>query len=161
MVARPSVAPCAVITMIAPQSDRDAISKKAPNPVDRHVGSRVRMRRRMLAMSQEKLGIALGLTFQQVQKYEKGANRIGGSRLQQISQILQVPVAFFFEEAPGASPTSKSDESVLSLAHLDDFVSSSEGLRLIAAFSRIESITLRRRITSLVQEMADLNQDSS
>src|SRR5262249_38991214 len=71
--------------------------KKAPNPIDKHVGSRVRMRRMMLAMSQEKLGAALGLTFQQVQKYEKGANRIGASRLQQISQILQVPVAFFFE----------------------------------------------------------------
>ena len=68
------------------------------------------MRRKMLAMSQEKLGRALGLTFQQVQKYEKGANRIGGSRLQQISQVLQVPVAFFFEDAPGASATSKSDE---------------------------------------------------
>jgi len=68
--------------------------KKAPNPTDQHVGSRVRMRRMMLAMSQEKLGDALGLTFQQVQKYEKGANRIGASRLQQISHILQVPVAF-------------------------------------------------------------------
>ena len=69
------------------------------------------MRRKMLAMSQGKLGRALGLSFQQVQKYEKGANRIGGSRLQQISQILQVPVAFFFEDAPGGSATSKSDEA--------------------------------------------------
>src|SRR5262249_9968356 len=74
--------------------------KKLPNPVDKHVGRRVRMRRLMLAMSQEKLGDALGLTFQQVQKYEKGTNRIGASRLQQISHILQVPVAFFFEGAP-------------------------------------------------------------
>jgi transcriptional regulator with XRE-family HTH domain len=74
--------------------------KKAPSPIDKHVGSRVRMRRIMLAMSQEKLGAALGLTFQQVQKYEKGTNRIGASRLQQISQILQVPVAFFFEGLP-------------------------------------------------------------
>src|SRR5262245_5124638 len=69
--------------------------KKAANPIDHHVGSRVRMRRLMLAMSQEKLGAALGLTFQQVQKYEKGTNRIGASRLQQISHILQVPVAVF------------------------------------------------------------------
>ena len=76
------------------------MAKKAPNPIDKHVGSRVRMRRMMLSMSQEKLGGALGLTFQQVQKYEKGTNRIGASRLQQISQILQVPVAFFFEGAP-------------------------------------------------------------
>ena len=74
--------------------------KKAPNPIDKHVGSRVRMRRMMLSMSQEKLGDALGLTFQQVQKYEKGSNRIGASRLQQISLILQVPVSFFFEGAP-------------------------------------------------------------
>ena len=76
--------------------------KKAPNPIDQHVGSRVRMRRLMLAMSQEKLGFALGLTFQQVQKYERGTNRIGASRLQQISHILQVPVEFFFEGTPNA-----------------------------------------------------------
>src|SRR5271163_3010052 len=82
------------------------MAKKAPNPIDKHVGSRVRMRRMMLGMSQEKLGNALGLTFQQVQKYEKGTNRIGASRLQQIAHIVQVPVAFFFEGAPtvGNSP---------------------------------------------------------
>ncbi len=81
------------------------MAKKAPNPIDKHVGSRVRMRRMMLGMSQEKLGDALGLTFQQVQKYEKGTNRIGASRLQQISQILQVPVSFFFEGAPDRRST--------------------------------------------------------
>src|SRR3974390_1258007 len=85
------------------------IAKKVPNPIDRHVGSRVRMRRMMLGMSQEKLGDALGLTFQQVQKYEKGANRIGASRLQQISQILQVPVSFFFEGAPSQRSERRSD----------------------------------------------------
>ena len=78
------------------------ILKKVPNPIDKHVGSRVRMRRMMLGMSQEKLGDALHLTFQQVQKYEKGTNRIGASRIQQISHILQVPVSFFFEGAPDA-----------------------------------------------------------
>src|SRR3954447_17182844 len=77
--------------------------KKAPNPVDWHVGSRVRMRRMMLSMSQEKLGDALGLTFQQVQKYEKGTNRVGASRLQQISNILQIPVAFLFDGAPNGA----------------------------------------------------------
>ena len=76
------------------------LTKKAPNPTDKHVGSRVRMRRMMLGMSQEKLGDALDLTFQQVQKYEKGTNRIGASRLQQIAHILQVPVSFFFEGGP-------------------------------------------------------------
>src|SRR3982074_2500536 len=79
---------------------RIVMAKKAPNPIDKHVGSRVRMRRMMLSMSQTDLGDALGLTFQQVQKYEKGTNRVGASRLQHISQILQVPVAFFFEGAP-------------------------------------------------------------
>jgi transcriptional regulator with XRE-family HTH domain len=85
------------------------IAKKAPNPIDKHVGSRVRMRRMMLAMSQEKLGNSLGLTFQQVQKYEKGTNRIGASRLQQISQILQVPVSFFFEGAPTVGTAPRAD----------------------------------------------------
>jgi transcriptional regulator with XRE-family HTH domain len=73
--------------------------KKAPNPVDKHVGSRVRIARNMLGMSQEKLADGLGLTFQQVQKYESGTNRIGASRLQHISHILQIPVPFFFEGA--------------------------------------------------------------
>lgn len=81
------------------------MTTKAPNPVDKYVGSRVRMRRIMLGMSQEKLGEALGLTFQQVQKYEKGTNRIGASRLQQISDILQVPVSFCLKEAqPAPTP---------------------------------------------------------
>jgi transcriptional regulator with XRE-family HTH domain len=126
--------------------------KKAPSPIDKHVGSRVRMRRIMLAMSQEKLGAALGLTFQQVQKYEKGTNRIGASRLQQISQILQVPVAFFFEGAPNAlAPHSG---SALSMAQIDDFISDSDGLKLIRAFMRIDNAALRRRIVMLVQEIA-------
>ena len=128
-------------------------AKKAPNPTDQHVGSRVRMRRLMLAMSQEKLGAALGLTFQQVQKYEKGTNRIGASRLQQISHILQVPVAFFFEGAPNASAL-RSNGSALSMAQIDDFVSDPNGLRLIGAFMRIDNAELRRRIVMLVQEIA-------
>ena len=78
---------------------------KVPNPIDIHVGSRVRLRRTMMSMSQEKLGDALGITFQQIQKYEKGTNRIGASRMQQISAALKVPVAFFFEDAPTHSGT--------------------------------------------------------
>src|ERR1700727_3574896 len=74
--------------------------KKAPDPIDRHVGARVRMRRLILGMSQGKLGEALDVTFQQVQKYEKGANRIGASRLQQLARVLDVPPAYFFEDAP-------------------------------------------------------------
>ena len=113
---------------------RDTIAaKKVPNPTDKHVGARVRMRRIMLAMSQEHLADALGITYQQVQKNEKGANRIGASRLQQISQILQVPVAFFFEGLPNASAPYESSESALSIVEIDDFVSGSNGLRLISA----------------------------
>src|SRR2546423_11250523 len=99
---------------------RAAMAKKAPNPIDKHVGSRVRMRRMMLGMSQEKLGDSLGLTFQQVQKYEKGTNRIGASRLQQISQILQVPVAFFFEGAPSIHPLPEGMKDAPSPAHVSD-----------------------------------------
>jgi transcriptional regulator with XRE-family HTH domain len=133
---------------------RYTIAKKAPNPIDKHVGSRVRMRRQMLAMSQTQLGDALGLTFQQVQKYEKGTNRMGASRLQQMSDILQVPVEFFFEGAPNASAPHGSNGSALSMVEIDDFVSNSDGLRLIGAFMRIDNAALRRRIVMLVQEIA-------
>jgi transcriptional regulator with XRE-family HTH domain len=133
------------------------MAKKAPNPIDKHVGSRVRMRRMMLGMSQEKLGDALGLTFQQVQKYEKGTNRIGASRLQQISQILQVPVAFFFEGAPIISgefePLSGMQEAP-SPAYVSDFLATSDGLSLTKAFMRIKDAKLRRRIVDLVQQIA-------
>jgi transcriptional regulator with XRE-family HTH domain len=97
-------------------------------------------------------GFELGVTFQQVQKYEKGTNRIGASRLQQISDVLQVPVAFFFEGMPNAS--APHGESALSVAQIDDFVSDIDGLRLIEAFMRIDNATLRRRIVMLVQEIA-------
>src|SRR5947209_908848 len=108
--------------------------KKTPNPIDKHVGSRVRMRRMMLSMSQEKLGGALGLTFQQVQKYEKGTNRIGASRLQQISHILQVPVAFFFEGAPSVPSTPQAAETAPSPAYVTNFLATSDGLALTKAF---------------------------
>jgi transcriptional regulator with XRE-family HTH domain len=131
--------------------------KKAPNPIDKHVGSRVRMRRMMLGMSQEKLGDALGLTFQQVQKYEKGTNRIGASRLQQISQILQVPVAFFFEGAPDV-PNANWTEGGMSEApsptYVSDFLATSDGLALTKAFMKIEDAKLRRRIVDLVEQIA-------
>jgi transcriptional regulator with XRE-family HTH domain len=132
------------------------IAKKAPNPIDKHVGSRVRMRRMMLGMSQEKLGDALGLTFQQVQKYEKGTNRIGASRLQQISQILQVPVAFFFEGAPNVPSGTGRDSlhEAPSPAYVSDFLATSDGLALTKAFTRISDSKLRRRIVDLVEQIA-------
>jgi len=130
-------------------------AKKAPNPIDRHVGSRVRMRRMMLSMSQEKLGDALGLTFQQVQKYEKGTNRIGASRLQQISDILQVPVAFFFEGAPmlGGQPSGLGEAP--SPAYISDFLATSDGLALTKAFVEIKVGKVRRRIVDLVEAIAN------
>jgi transcriptional regulator with XRE-family HTH domain len=132
------------------------MAKKAPNPTDKHVGSRVRMRRMMLGMSQEKLGDALGLTFQQVQKYEKGTNRIGASRLQQISHILQVPVSFFFEGAPNVPASIASHElaEAPSPAYVSDFLATSDGLALTKAFMKIEDTKLRRRIVDLVEQIA-------
>ena len=118
------------------------MAKKTPNPIDKHVGSRVRMRRMMLSMSQEKLGDALSLTFQQVQKYEKGTNRIGASRLQQISNILQVPVSFFFEGAPNMPGHSGMGEAP-SPAYVSDFLATSDGLALTKAFMRIKNSKLR------------------
>ena len=129
------------------------MAKKVPNPIDKHVGSRVRMRRMMLGMSQEKLGDALGLTFQQVQKYEKGTNRIGASRLQQISLILQVPVAFFFEGAPPPPGIATGLGEAPSPAYVTDFLATTDGLALVKAFTRIPNAKLRRRVVELVQEM--------
>lgn len=128
--------------------------KKSPNPTDKHVGARVRMRRMMLGMSQEKLGDALGLTFQQVQKYEKGTNRIGASRLQQISNILQVPVSFFFEGAPDNSNAESGFSEAPSLSYVSDFLATSDGLALTRAFMRIKTPKLRRRIVELVEQIA-------
>jgi transcriptional regulator with XRE-family HTH domain len=130
------------------------MAKKAPNPIDKHVGSRVRMRRMMLSMSQEKLGDALGLTFQQVQKYEKGTNRIGASRLQQISNILQVPVAFFFEGAPDMPGRVSTGKDAPSPAYVSEFLATSDGLALTKAFMRIGDPKLRRRIVDLVEQIA-------
>jgi transcriptional regulator with XRE-family HTH domain len=133
--------------------------KKIPNPIDRHVGSRVRMQRVMRGMSQEKLGEALGLTFPQVQKYEKGTNRIGASRLQQISQTLDVPPAFFFEGAPSFEAIAKSEPGQTGVAeanapYVADFLSTAEGLQLNMAFARIHDPKIRKRIVDLVSSLA-------
>lgn len=132
--------------------------KKSPNNIDRHVGARLRMRRMMLNMSQEKLGDALELTFQQVQKYEKGTNRIGASRLQQIGQILGVQPSFFFEDMPEAESPRQPAEGAFAedtSPTLLQFLSSSEGLVLTRAFVRIRNPKLRRKVIELVVQMAD------
>ncbi|MDS7596031.1 helix-turn-helix domain-containing protein [Agrobacterium tumefaciens] len=130
-------------------------NKKKPNPIDIHVGSRIRLRRTMLGMSQEKLGESLGITFQQIQKYEKGTNRVGASRLQNISGILNVPVSFFFEDAPGeqvGGATGMAEAS--SSNYVVDFLSSAEGLQLNRAFVKIADPKVRRRIVDLVKALA-------
>ncbi len=130
-------------------------NKKKPNPIDIHVGSRIRLRRTMLRMSQEKLGESLGITFQQIQKYEKGTNRVGASRLQNISSILNVPVSFFFEDAPGENRASPARiEEASSSNFVVDFLSSSEGLQLNRAFVKISDPKVRRRIVDLVKALA-------
>lgn len=129
--------------------------KKIPNPIDRHVGSRVRMRRMLAGVSQEKLGEALGLTFQQVQKYEKGANRISASRLQQIAKMLDVPVSFFFEGAPSGDMPSGSFSDAASTTYISDFLATSEGVQLTKAFVRIKNGQVRRRVIDLVEAIAE------
>ena len=119
------------------------MSTKAPNPVDKYVGSRVRMRRIMLGMSQEKLGEALGLTFQQVQKYEKGVNRVGAARLQQIATALDVPVTFFYD----GDGKAREVESLL-------FLDSAFSLRLLRAYSKIKDQTVQRQLVSLMESIA-------
>ena len=130
------------------------MAKKVPNPIDRHVGGRVRMRRMMLGMSQGKLGDALGLTFQQVQKYEKGTNRISASRLQQSAHVLQVPVTFFFEGAPHQPGQPKRLGEAPSPAYVSEFLATRDGLALTKAFMRIKEPKLRRGIVDLVKEIA-------
>jgi transcriptional regulator with XRE-family HTH domain len=129
--------------------------KKVINPTDKHVGARVRMRRIMVGMSQEKLGHSLGLTFQQVQKYEKGTNRIGASRLQHISNILQVPVSFFFEGGPNISEQPGLVPSLPAPGYVSDFLSTSDGLALTAAFMHIKNGKIRRHIVDLVELLVD------
>ncbi|MEL7228558.1 MAG: helix-turn-helix transcriptional regulator [Pseudomonadota bacterium] len=134
----------------------DAKPKK-PNPIDVHVGSRVRLRRTMQGMSQERLGDALGITFQQIQKYEKGTNRIGASRMQQIAAALKVPVSFFFEDAP-AQPGAMVQPGMAepsATSYVVDFVSSAEGIALNRAFVRIPSATIRRKVIEMVRALAD------
>ncbi len=126
---------------------------RSPNPVDTHVGSRIRLRRQVLKMSQEKLGDALGVTFQQVQKYERGANRVGASRLWRMAQVMDVPVGFFYEglneEAP-ASEFGEGDQTPI----VYDFINSTDGVALAMAVSKIKNKAVRRQILELARSLA-------
>lgn len=114
----------------------------------------------MIGMSQEKLGEALGITFQQIQKYEKGANRIGASRLQQISRVLNTPVSFFFEDAPGSPDTGQEGfQEANATNYVVDFLSSSEGLQLNRAFVKISDPKVRRKLVELTKALAAEDDD--
>lgn len=127
---------------------------KITDPVDRHVGSRIRMKRMMAGVSQETLGHHLGVTFQQIQKYEKGSNRVSASKLQQIARILGVPVAFFFDGAPGQDPGYIGADAAVG-QEIADFLATSEGIQLAKAFAGIRNAKARRRVIDLIEALAD------
>ena len=126
--------------------------QKSPNQIDKHIGSQVRARRTMLGMSQEKLADALGLTFQQVQKYEKGVNRIGASRLLQIAGILDVSIELFFEGRPGLRAGGFSGDSLVA-----EFLTRSESDRLVRGFLRLKDEEARRKVADLVDWLASVS----
>lgn len=133
----------------------DAPEARTPNPVDLHVGGRVRMRRKMLNMSQEHLADALGLTFQQVQKYERGANRVSASKLYEIARTLQVPVPFFFDGL--ADPVTNESDDVGAAADriVTAFLNTPEGMELAEMFPKIGRGRVRRQVLDLVRAMAE------
>jgi transcriptional regulator with XRE-family HTH domain len=143
--------------------DSEEKGSRRANPIDIHVGSRVRFRRMLLGMSQEKLGERLGLTFQQVQKYEKGINRIGASRLFDLAQVLGVSVQFFYDDAPLAEPRAIETEAAADGQQngpadehsIVEFLRSRDGLELNRAFVRISDIKARRAIVDLVRSLAN------
>ena len=124
---------------------------RSPNPIDVHVGTRVRLRRQVMKMSQEKLGDQLGVTFQQVQKYERGANRVGASRLFKMSQVMDVPVGFFFQglEGQGTEVSPEGDT-----AAVYDFINSTDGVAQVKAISGIKSKRTRRQLLELTRAIA-------
>ena len=131
------------------------MTKKA-NPIDAQVGNRVRIRRMLIGMSQEKLGDLLGLTFQQVQKYEKGVNRIGAGRLFEIARILGVPIDFFYDGV-----ASSAENLASATPPVMEFVSSGEGLQLSLAFMKIKDPKVRKRVLDLVKSLADEEESAS
>ncbi|MBB3616273.1 MULTISPECIES: helix-turn-helix transcriptional regulator [unclassified Rhizobium] len=131
------------------------MSAKVPNPIDACVGSRVRTRRLMLGMSQERLAEQIGVTFQQVQKYEKGTNRIGASRLQAIAGVLAVPVAFFFQQDNSQPLNTDGLGAINGLEDLSDFLTSKEGLSLNKAFMKINDPSIRQSVLTLIKSLAN------
>ncbi|MGE5548302.1 MAG: helix-turn-helix domain-containing protein [Solirubrobacterales bacterium] len=145
----------------ARKSSRGRTPSGNPNPIDIHVGQRVRLRRTLLGMSQEKLGEALGLTFQQVQKYERGANRVGASRLFDLSRVLDVPVSFFFDDmtedlkrqTPSLIGVEGLEEPEVEYVH--DPMARRETLELVRAYYRIGDPAVRKRVYELAKALAE------
>ncbi|MGK9169830.1 helix-turn-helix domain-containing protein [Inquilinus limosus] len=131
------------------QRRRKTITEDGPDPVDVHVGARLRQRRTLLGMSQEKLAAAFGVSFQQIQKYERGANRVSASRLHQLTRILNVPVGYFFEGMSDAQPNGGAGPPVTDT----EMVASRETLELVRAYYRIEDPTVRRRLVDLLRSL--------
>lgn len=134
-------------------TDKD--QDRTPNPVDLHVGARIRMRRKILGVSQERLADDLGLTFQQVQKYERGANRVSASKLYEIARSLQAPISYFFDGL--ADPLNAVEEYAPTGddRFVHDFLMTSEGLELATIFPKIKRGRVRRKVLDLVRAMAD------
>lgn len=132
-----------------------AVPKKQANPIDAQVGNRVRLRRMLIGMSQEKLGELLGLTFQQVQKYEKGVNRIGAGRLFEVAHILGVAIGYFYEGVAEQMPAVEGVVGAAETASVMEFLASSEGLHLSVAFMRIKDTKVRKRVIDLVKSLAE------
>lgn len=145
------------------RSSRGRTPSGKPNPVDVHVGGRVRLRRTLLGMSQEKLGEALGLTFQQVQKYERGANRIGASRLWDLSRVLDVPMSYFFEDMNEDtvlhSPMNIAQMPSEPQGHEADPMTKRETLELVRAYYRIANPAVRKRVFELTKTLASVAED--
>jgi len=133
---------------------RELAVKRSPNSIDKHVGSRVRLRRTSLGVTQEKLAEALGLTFQQVQKYEKGINRIGAGRLQTISRILDAPLSYFYDGSPAAANGFGETQQVDAVTEI---ILTAEGVQLVRAFTSIEDARLRKSILDVVLAAAQSN----
>jgi transcriptional regulator with XRE-family HTH domain len=133
---------------------KDRGGPKTPDPIDAEVGARIRSRRRAIGLSQGKLAESLGITFQQVQKYEKGANRVGASRLQNLANALRVPVAYFFDGNATQTIGSETRADLLARDDLTAFLKTAEGRELNAAFSKVKSSTVRKRVVVLVKAIA-------
>ena len=144
---------------VVPMSD-EISGARSPNPVDLHVGGRIRMKRKVLGVSQERLAEALGLTFQQVQKYERGANRVSASKLYEIARFLQAPISYFFEGLADPTVESTGDDSEGPEQFVHDFLMTPEGLELAATFPKIRKGRIRRRVLELVRTLSGEDEDA-